>query len=176
MKKPPPLLNPHRTARVVRWAVLMLAWLAALLFAGAPHANRRHIRQRYGFASFAWAYRLLRALVMIRAVQLTGLRARPGPPPRNAAPAGFHRRTVRAASMRATFGARARKALRARTTLERIQRLIAAFSDIDGFTRRYMVARALRRLTKLCAIVMLAPPAHAVRTLAAPALSVADTS
>jgi hypothetical protein len=39
-----------------------------------------------------------------------------------------------------------------------------------------MVARAIRRLTRLCAIIMIAPPAHAVRTLAAPALINADTS
>ncbi len=79
--------------------------------------------------------------------------------------------------MRAVFGARARKALRARNTLERIQRLIAAFSDIDGFTRRYMVVRALKRLTKLSAIIMIAPPAELVRgpPLHAPP-SGADTS
>jgi hypothetical protein len=39
-----------------------------------------------------------------------------------------------------------------------------------------MVARALKRLTKLCAIVMIAPPADALCTLAAPALTSADTS
>ena len=173
--KPPPLLSPHRTARFIRWAVLMLEWLAALLFADAP-ADRRRIRQRCGLISFTWAHRLLRALVIVRTVQLGNVRARPGPPPRNAAPAGFHRRIRRAATARATFGARARKALHARTTLERIRRLLAAFSDIDGFTRRYMLARARRRLTRLCAITMLAPPAEAVRALAVSALTRADTS
>jgi len=175
MHKPPPLLNPHRTARVIRWAVLMLEWLAALLFADAP-ANRRRIRQRYGLITFSWAYRLLRAIVTVRAVQLAGLRRRLSPAPRNTAPAGFRRRIRRAPSARVIFGARARKALSARNTLERIRRLIAAFSDIDGFTRRYMLARAVRRLTRLCAIVMLAPPAAAVRSLAAPSLTSADTS
>jgi len=173
--KPPPLLSPHRTARFIRWAVLMLEWLAALLFADA-RASRRRIRQRYGLISFAWAYRLLRALVIIRAVQLTGLRARAGPRPRNGAPAGFRRRVNRNAVMRATFGARARKALNACNTLGRIQRLIAAFSDLDGFTRRYMVPRALKRLSKLCAIIMIAPPAEATRLRAMPAPCGADTS
>lgn len=153
----------------------MLEWLAALLFADAP-ANRRRIRQRYGLISFTWAYRLLRALVVVRAVQLAGVRGRTGPPPRNAAPNGFHRRIRRVASARATFGSRARKALSASNTLKRIRRLIAAFSDIDGFARRYMLARALKRLTRLCAIVMTTPPADAVRGLAAPVLASADTS
>ena len=152
----------------------MLGWIAAHVFSNAQLPSRR-VRQRYRFISLGWAYRLVRALVIVRAVHLTSA-ARVRAPSRNAAPAGFRRRIHRAAKMRATFGARARKALTAREPKERLRLLVVALSDIDGFARRYMVPRALRRLTKLCAILMLAPPAHAVRSLAAPALSGPDTS
>lgn len=161
----------------MRWAVLLLAWLATHLLNDTPPPGRRRIRQRYKFASLGWAYRLLRALVIVRSVQLTGIRSRRPRTARNAAPAGFRRRiTRRNPSLRAIFGARARKALRAKTLHTRIQRLAAAFSDVDGFTRRYIVSRAQSGLTKLYAIIIHAPPADAVRTLATPALSAADTS
>jgi hypothetical protein len=39
-----------------------------------------------------------------------------------------------------------------------------------------LVKRAITRLTRICAIIMIAPPAEAVRTLAAPAAAAADTS
>jgi len=77
---------------------------------------------------------------------------------------------------RAILGSRLRKALAAPTAHGRIGRLIAAFRDLDGFARRYLLPRAIRRLTKLHAIVMCAPPVDAVRTLSAPALATADTS
>jgi uncharacterized protein (DUF58 family) len=78
--------------------------------------------------------------------------------------------------MRATLGGRLRKALKHRDPRVRLQRLMAALADIDGFARRYLVARALKRLTKLNAVVMCAPPAAAVVSLAAPALDAADSS
>lgn len=176
MQKPQPLLSPRTTARIIRWALVTLGWIAAHVFANAPPPSRRRIRQRYRFASLGWAYRLVRALVIVRAVELTSIKERPSAPARNAAPAGFRRRVHRAAKMRATFGARARKALTAREPRERLRLLLAALRDIDGFARRYMVPRALRRLTKLYAIVMVAPPAQSVCSLAAPALTCADTS
>lgn len=161
----------------MRWAVLLLAWLATHLFNDTPPPGRRRIRQRYNFASLGWVYRLLRALVIVRSVQLTGIRSRLRRTARDAAPAGFRRRIGRRnPSMRTIFGARARKALHAKSLHQRIQRLAVAFSDIDAFTRRYIAPRARSGLSKLYAIIPHAPPADAVRVLATPALSASDTS
>jgi hypothetical protein len=176
MKTPGPLLNPHRFARIVTWAKTMLAWLAMALFADDAPIHRRRIRQRYRFASLQTIERLVRALALIRTIEITRIRKRPRPPLRNAAPAGFRRRMRRSGLMRATAGARFRKALKARDARERMRRLVEALSDIDGFVRRYLVGRALRRLTRLDAVVMLAPPADAVRSLFAPEPRGADSS
>jgi hypothetical protein len=176
MHKPARRFNAHRFQRIKRWAQAMLAWLALVLFSETTRIDRRHIRQRYCFATLDWAERLVRALAIIRAVEITGIKQRGRPPLRNAAPAGFRRRVRRSSGMRATVGARFRKAIKARDPRERIQRLIAAFADIDGLARRTLVPRALRRLTKRCAVIMRAPPADAIRALAAPAPCAADSS
>lgn len=176
MNKPVRLITPHRLARLVRWAQAMLAWLALAMFSEAMVVSRRRIRQRFCFASIDWAARLVRKLALVRAVEIAQIRARPRPPLRNAAPAGFRRRIARAGLMRAMAGARFRKALKARDLTERIARLLAALADIDGFARRYLVARARMRLTKLHAVVMFAPPADALVALAAPEPRAADTS
>ena len=112
---------------------------------------------------------------MIRTVEITRIEQRTRST-RDTSPVGFRRRINRAARMRATIGARLRKALKHRDTSERIRRLLAALADIDGFARHYLAPRALRRLTKLYAIVMCAPPADAVASGASPAPRAADTS
>ncbi len=175
MNKPARLLKPHRFARLVRWATAMLAWLALVMFSETSRIDRRHIRQRYRFVSLDWIERLVRAFVVIRTIEITGLKKRPRPALRNAASAGFRRR-IKPASMRATVGGRLRKALKHRDPRVRMQRLMAALADIDGFARRYLVARALKRLTKLNAVVMFAPPAGAVVSLCAVPALAADTS
>lgn len=156
----------------------MLEWLAAFIFCNAFETKERRIRQRSGRVALGWAYRLLRAMVIVRALALAGVarRPRPRPLPRNTAPAGFRRRVGRSHFVRAGFGRRAHKALRARDAFERIRLLIAAFKNLDSFARRYVVARMRRGLTRIDAIVMHAPPAEAVRALAAPTPAFADTS
>jgi hypothetical protein len=177
MKRSVPTLNRHRFARLIRWALTLLAWLALVLFSETARVNRRRIRRRYGFVSLVWIERLVRALAIIRAVEIAGISERRRPPARNAAPAGFRRRIERRnASLRTMVGARFSSALKHRDPAERIRRLMAALADIDAFVRRYLVKRLLRRLTKLCAIVMFAPPAAAVTFLAAPPAEFADTS
>ncbi len=170
-----PLLNPHRTARLISWAVAMLSWIA-LALCGERFTSRRHLHQRYGFVSLTWLKKLLCALVITRAADMVMDRRSRAGKIRNTAPAGFRRRINPAGRSRAILGSRLRKALAAPTAHGRIARLIAAFSDLDAFTRRYMLARAQKRLTKLCAIILFAPPADAVHALAAPALMSADTS
>ncbi|MGQ0533700.1 MAG: hypothetical protein ACT4OF_13565, partial [Caulobacteraceae bacterium] len=175
MKTRTRLLNPHRFAQIVRWAQAMLAWLALVLCSETARIDRRHIRQRYRFVSLDWIERLIGALVLIRTVEITGIEKQPRSL-RNAAPTGFRRRIKRAGRRRATLGSRLRKALKHRDPRERIRRLMAALADIDAFARRYLVPRALRRLTKLYAIVMTAPPADAVHCLAARSVCFADSS
>ncbi len=93
-------------ARAIMNGTMKAGDLTAFLLLGDTSYNdgadvRSEYRQKWSASLSREAYRLLRALVMIRAVQLTGLRARAGPRPRNAAPAGFRRRVNRNASMRA---------------------------------------------------------------------------
>lgn len=175
MQKRPPLLNPNCIARLVSWAVAMLSWIA-LALCGERFTSRRHVRQRYGFISLAWLTKLLGALAMIRAAEMAPARPPPSRTIRNAAPTGFRRRINRTIPTRAILGSRLRKALAAPTAHDRIERLIAAFRDLDGFARHYLLPRALKRLTKLHAVIMLAPAADPVRALNAPALTSADTS
>ena len=78
--------------------------------------------------------------------------------------------------MRAIVGSRFRKALKAGDLHERLKRLLAALADIDGFARRYLVPRALRRLTKLNAVIMAAPPAEPLDSVTAPQPCAADSS
>lgn len=176
MTSPARRLKPHRFARITLWARTLLAWLALLLFADTTHAKRRYIRQRFRFASLDWIERLVRALAIIRAVELTSLRKRPRPPLRNAAPAGFRRRINRGMHLRAAVGSHFRKALKHHDPRERIQRLLGALADIDAFARRYLAPRGLRRLTKLHAVIPLAPFAETIGFADTPAPRAADTS
>lgn len=169
-------LNPHRLARILLWARTMLVWLAAMLLADAKPASRRRIRQRYDFASLDWAERLVRSLAITRAIEIAGVRKRPRPPLRNAAGPGFRRRISRGAIGRAIAGARFRKALKSSDMRTRLHLLLAALADIDAFARRHLFRRVLRRLTKLHAVIMRAPPAEAIRALAAPEPCASDSS
>jgi hypothetical protein len=157
MRKPVRYLKPHRLARLIAWALAMLTWLTSVLFTERA-ATRRHIRRRYRLISLRALTRLVTNLATIRAVEIARIRARYRIV-RNAAPCGFRRRTRPRSIKRAVIGARLRKAFKRGDLAQRIQFLIAAFRDIDAFARRYLVRRALRRLTKLCAVVMSAPPA-----------------
>jgi hypothetical protein len=174
MNKPVRFLSPHRTARLVAWALAMLAWVAGVLFGeGAPH--RRRLRQRGRFFSLDSLARFTCRLALVRATEITGIRPRLRVI-RNAAPAGFRRRTAPRALERACIGARLRRATKRGDLAARIRFLTAALSDINAFARRYLVPRALRRLSKLCAIVPIAPAADAILGAPAPSPALADSS
>lgn len=177
MKPPPTILNPHRRARVTLWARTMLMWAALVLFSVLPaRSNRRHIRQRYAFLSLDKIERIVRALILVRSVEIAGVRGGSGQRLRHAPPAGFHRPARRSGLMRASLGSRFRAAFRHRDLHRRILNLLAAIADIDGFARRYLVPRASRRLTRLRAIIIAAPKACALIGLEAPEPSAADSS
>jgi hypothetical protein len=170
-------INSHRLARGIRWAQAMLAWLALLLCTDIVRTDRRHIRQRYGrIRRLHQIERFLAALLINRAVEIAPLPKHPGRPSRNAAPAGFRRRLVHKPSFRVMLGSRLRKALRHRDLLQRLQRLWAAFADIDALARRYVVPRVRCRLTRICPILITAPPTVAVGAPAALAIAAADSS
>lgn len=176
MKKPPSPFNPHRIARLIAWLRAMLAWAASVLFADAA-PSRRHIRQRYGFLALDPLARLVRDLAIVRAADLTHLRARPRfRGVRNASAQGFHRRTTRGAWKRAIAGSRLRNALKHRDPAQRIQLLLAAIADIDAFALRYLARRAKRRLTRLLPILMFAPPPALFVSRAAPEPCAVNTS
>jgi hypothetical protein len=174
MRKPARFLKPHCIARLTAWALAMLAWVARFWF-GADALNGRRFHQRARFLSLHRLTRLTCCLAIVRAVEITGIRARQRTI-RNAAPAGFRRRTAPHVPIRACLGARLRKALKRGGLAERIRFLTAALADLDAFTRHYVVPRALRRLTKLCAVVITAPPAAAVLGLPASPPALADSS
>jgi hypothetical protein len=174
MRKPIRFLRQHRRDRLIAWALAMLTWVASVLFTErAP--TRRRIRQRYRRLSLRMLTRLVRNLAIIRAVELTQIRP-PQRQVRNAAPSGFRRRTRPRALVRAVIGARLRKAFKRGDLAQRVQFLISALADIDAFARHYLVPRALRRLTKLCAIIPIAPQADAISSALAPAPACADSS
>ena len=174
MQKPTRFLTPHRRARLIAWALAMLAWAASVMF-GERLQTRRHMRERYPLLTLRWPTRLVCKLAMTRAAEIVGLRVRRRPL-RNAAPAGFRRRTRPHALLRAIVGARLRRALKRGDYAQRLRFLIDALNDLDAFARRWFVPRALRGLAKLCAVVAFAPPAAAI--LSAPALAppAADSS
>lgn len=161
MKLTPPPFKSHRIARITIWARAMLAWLALIMFSPEAGGVRRHIRQRYRFVSLHKLERLICALVLIRSVEIAQPRRRPRQV-RNAAAPSFRRRVRRGGLLRATFGSRLRASLRHRDPRERIARLIAAAADIDACARRYLVPRAVRGLTRLCAVILIAPQASAL--------------
>jgi hypothetical protein len=174
VQKPVRLLNPHRRARLIAWALAMLNWVADALF-GAHALGRKRLRQRGRYFSLHRLARVVCALAMFRALEIAGLRPR-SRVLRNAAPPGFCRRTDPGAINRALIGARLRNAMKRGDLAQRIRFLSDALADIDAFARRYLVARALRGLTKLCAIVPIAPSSVALLGAPAPAPAGADSS
>jgi len=176
MNKPIRLYSPHRFARLIAWAQAMLAWAALVLFSAVAPINRRHIRQRYHALSLDCVERVVRRLAMLRAAEIAHLRTGPRRLPRNAAPDGFRRRTTPEALRRAIAGSRFRKALKHRDIAERWRRLSAALADIDAFARRYLVPRAMRRLTRLFPVLMDAPAAEPLVSLALSPASAIDSS
>lgn len=174
MKKPVRFLSQHRIARLTAWALAMVAWIAGALF-GDSVPGRRRLRQRGRFFSLDALARLTCRLALIRAVEIAGIRPRRRVV-RNGAPVGFRRRTAPRALVRACIGARLRKAIKRGDLASRLRFLTAALADIDAFARRYFLPRALRRLTKLCATVPIAPPAAAIFAPSAFSPALADSS
>lgn len=152
----------------------MLAWIARLLLAPRP-ARRRHIRRRYSLVSLTALSRLVRNLIIVRAVALADVRDRRAPPPRNFARAGFRRRMRLSNLARAAAGSRLRRMLRHRDAGQHIAMLLDALANLDAHAA--MLARRARRgLTRLRPLTLAAPSPNALGGVPPPPPAAADTS
>ncbi|WP_395645606.1 hypothetical protein [Terricaulis sp.] len=166
--KPHIRLSPHRRARLIAWALAMLAWVHAVFFDGRI-MSRRRLRQRGGFLSLDYIARVVTQLIILRAAELARLHRRR---------LAFHRHgaDLRPRHLRrSAIGARIRRALRHRDLGQRIARLSAALHALDAWAAHF-AKRLARRLTKMWAIAACAGPRAVLVAGAAPAPCVADTS
>jgi hypothetical protein len=173
MHKPPKPINAHRLARLIVWAQAMIVWAAAVFFGDAV-CKRRHIRQRYRLLSLDTLARLVRNLMIARAVELFSVRR--GRAPSKYLPPGFRRRRRLGNILRQAAGARLRRFLRAGDFAARFARLAQIIANIDEYCRKFLLPRARRGLTRLYAILLVRPPHDPARSLAAPAIAFADSS
>ena len=154
------LITPHRFARLIAWALCVVAWVAAMLAGNA--AIVRHARQRdwhLGLDNLAW---LVRRLILARACQLGRLRSRRRPRGHGRGPVKRNVHLLRAAA-----GSRLRRALRHRDMSARLSLFVHALRNIDTYAAplaRRLVKRCLTRL----APILPAPTADAL-ILGAPA-------
>ena len=177
MKKPPPFLTPHRFARLLAWAHAVLAWVGAVLFGVGATPDLRRLRRRRRLLTLDPVEQAVRWLVICRTVDLAHLQERPGAQTlHDGIAGGFRRRVERGGILRTIAGSRFRKALKHRDPAQRLQRLLAALADIDAFARRYLVPRALRRLTRLFPVLACAPPPVAPTACAVPEVRAVNTS
>lgn len=175
MHSSPPIISAHRFARLLAWARLALAWAAMMLFSDdAPLLDLRRCIRRFRLLSLDRLARMVRNLVIVRAAQMAGPRARRRTA-RSFAPPGFARRKRPARILRSCGGSALRRALRDRDPARRMTRIIQALRDIDQWARK-LVRRLRRGLTRLRPLVMRRPPSSLVCSLAAPAAFAADTS
>jgi hypothetical protein len=174
MRKPPPLINSHRLARLIVYAQAMLARAAAVFF-GELIANRRRIRQRYRLLSLDKLAHLVRNLMIARAAALFGQR-RPRRPQRNDAPSGFRRRTRARSALRAIAGSRLRRLLSSGDAAAGFAKLTHILRNLDAYARAFLAPRAKNGVNCLLAIIPTHPPRAHVCTLAAPAAAFANTS
>jgi hypothetical protein len=150
----------------------MLVWVAGA-FIGAFTTSRR--LRRYGDITLNALATQVAALIFHRAVNLLSLYARPQQIVRVFGTRGFKQRTGPKSLVRAAHGSWLRKALRHRDPVARISILLHALANIDRYVAR-VLPRLKRRLTRISARVIAAPPAHAVRSLAITDICAADSS
>jgi hypothetical protein len=167
---PRPLPKHHR-ARLIAWALAMLAWVASLLFGGAVFTDR-HARQRGKRMSLAGLKYMVECLILSRARDFARLRWR-----------GRHVRAFRGrpiaprAVVRALIGARVRRMLKRRTIAERIAVFIQALTQIDTYAT--LLAKRVRRgLTRRLYALFIPPiaPAAPCASLALMQAAFSDSS
>lgn len=164
-------LSKHRRARLIAWALAMLVWMAQVLF-GAVAFKPRHERQRAERMSLAGLERMVKQLIISRAIDLSRRRWR-----RSRVRAYRGRALVARSWANAVIGSRVRRMLRRRAIGERIAVLIHALRHLDYYAA--LVAKRVKRgQTRRWLYLFALPPAPDARviTLAAPQAFAADTS
>jgi hypothetical protein len=161
------LTTPHRRQRLVLWAIAMLSWIAAVLFA-EREITHRQLRQRRR-ASIDGLRRVVINLILLRARELSGLRPRK---------LRFwkHGRDLRTRHLiRSLVGSKLRRALKHKDPAMRIARLIGALRNLDAYAQ-HLALRMRRRLTRLWAITPAPTFVAPLVGLLAPAPAIADSS
>lgn len=164
-----PIVTKHRLRRDALWALAMLSWLAAVLF-GALTPSLRQLAQRCDALSLRALTRLVRDLLIVRALHIAGR------PPRRGRMHYWRRgRDLRRRHwVRSLLGARLRRRLKHNDLATHIAQLIPVLRNLDAYAAR--LARRLRRLHRLWRTVPPIAPAECVRMLAATTPALADTS
>lgn len=132
------LTTARQRQRLVLWALAMLSWIAAVLFAGR-RVDVRQLRRRYNRASIEGLTRITLHLVVIRASELGRWRRR--------RPLLWSRgRDMRVRHLiRSLVGSKLRRALKRERLSERIEALRYVLRHLDVFAR-YLARRRLTRL------------------------------
>ncbi|WP_395646502.1 hypothetical protein [Terricaulis sp.] len=162
-------LSPHRRARLIAWALAMLAWVHAAFFQDRI-MTRRHLRKRGGFLSLDQVARVVTQLIILRAAERARLHRR--------GKISFHKHGVDLRPRhlrRSAIGARIRRALKHRDAGQRIARLAAALRALDVWAALF-ARRLARRLTRLWAIAAQPSAAEPLAASVARTPCVADTS
>ena len=172
MKHIRPHISQHRLERLATWSRLMLVWIVGA-FIGTMKNSRR--LRRFGDLTLNALATQVAAIIYHRAVNLLRLYARPQEIVRVFGTRGFKQRTGPKSLIRAAHGSWLRKALRHRDPVARISILLHALANIDRYVAR-ILPRLKRRLTRISARVIAAPPAQQVRSLALADICAADSS
>jgi hypothetical protein len=164
-------LPKHRRARLIAWTLAMLAWLASVLFGQVAFAAR-HERQRGARMSLAGLTRMVKMLIISRAIDLARRRWRAS----SRAHAG---RPIKApkSALRVMLGARVHRMLARGDVGGRIAVLIHALRHIDAYAA--LVAKRLRRgLTRIWLRFFAITPSRTIplASLFAPRAAFADSS
>lgn len=162
------LTTSHQRRRLALWALAMLSWLAAVLFAGTA-ITRRQLKQRLPRVSMARLRRLTLQLLMIRAHELAQMRTR------KLLFWRFGRDRRRRHIFRSLLGSKVRRLLAHRDRAARIHALIGMLRNLDAHARK-LAARMRRRLTRLWAIAPAPAPTPLFYSTPARAPAFADSS
>lgn len=167
MHRPRSFISQQRITRLIAWVLGVLVWIATALDHGTS-ADQRRIRQRDWFFDPDNAARIVRDLIVLRALKLARLRPLPRRPTHGAPTRNIHLR-------RAAAGSRLRRALNHKDPVQRLTRLINALRNIDRHAAA-LVRRLKRRLTRLYPRLTTPQAAEALRMLAHAAPFATDSS
>ncbi len=161
------LTTSHRRQRLVLWALAMLSWVSAVLFADAD-IRLRHVRRRR--VSFAGLKRLTVRLLIVRSMELVGVR--PKPRLRNWR---YGRDLRRRHYFRSLIGGRLRRVMGGKHLAATIAALVDILRNLDVYAGR-LAQRMRRLLTRLFPILAGPGPAAFIPAPPACAPAPADSS